>query len=252
MAPMVLCAGCTDAVAADARCPTCGEPDPLLAASSARELRDEGLLDQVGVALAAQAELAGRVAAQRASTASRLLAETVVLRGRLRRQANTLRARLAEERELVPRLREALGLVDQALGQADRGGPTGVSWRMSARLPRDRTCPTVARRLLEEYAREELGESQSDDAMLIASELATNAFLHGDGEIVLSVARAADRLLIEVHDDGHPERIDVVPAHERDDHGRGLWIVEQLASDWGHPSGQRTRVGRSRARPPGG
>jgi two-component sensor histidine kinase len=95
------------------------------------------------------------------------------------------------------------------------------------------SCPTVARRLLEEYAREELGERQSEDALLIASELATNAFLHGDGEIVLSVSRVQDRLRIEVRDDGRPERIDVVPEQERDERGRGLWIVEQLASDWG-------------------
>jgi anti-sigma regulatory factor (Ser/Thr protein kinase) len=238
MTPMVLCLECSDAVAADARCPTCGNADPLLHGSSASELRDEGLLDQVGVALAAQAELARRVAAERADTASRLLAEGVVLRGRLRQQRSTLRARVAEEKQLVPKLKETLGLVDQALDLADRRGATGASWKMSARLPRDRTCPTVARRLLDEYARQELDERESEDTRLIASELATNAFVHGMGEIVLSIFRSEDRLRIELRDEGNPERIDVLAENERDRGGHGLWIVDQLATEWGSLGGK--------------
>jgi hypothetical protein len=51
------------------------------------------------------------------------------------------------------------------------------------------------------------------------------------------VSRVEDRLRIEVLDEGHPARIDVVPEQERDDGGRGLWVVEQLASDWGAVDG---------------
>jgi anti-sigma regulatory factor (Ser/Thr protein kinase) len=39
--------------------------------------------------------------------------------------------------------------------------------------------------------------------MLIASELAGNAFLHGDGAIVLTVHRAEEQLRIEMLDEGH-------------------------------------------------
>jgi anti-sigma regulatory factor (Ser/Thr protein kinase) len=69
--------------------------------------------------------------------------------------------------------------------------------------------------------------------MLIASELVTNAFFHGRGAIMLRVSRRDDRLRIEVVDEGCPDRIDVVAEERRDDRGRGLWIVEQLARDWG-------------------
>ena len=73
--------------------------------------------------------------------------------------------------------------------------------------------------------------------MLIVSELATNAFLRGEGAIVLSVRRLDDRLRIEVLDEGRPDRIDVVPEAHRGDGGRGLWIVEQLATSWGTVAG---------------
>lgn len=98
---------------------------------------------------------------------------------------------------------------------------------------RDASCPRVARGLLEKYAWEELDEPQGEDAMLIASELATNAFGHGDGVIVLKLNRADDRLRVEVLDEGHPDHIGVVAESERHQGGRGLWIVEQLASDRG-------------------
>jgi anti-sigma regulatory factor (Ser/Thr protein kinase) len=65
----------------------------------------------------------------------------------------------------------------------------------------------------------------------------TNAFLHGDGAIVLNVDRDGDRLRIAVLDEGHPDHIGVIPENERNLGGRGLWIIEQLASDWGVVAG---------------
>jgi anti-sigma regulatory factor (Ser/Thr protein kinase) len=194
---------------------------------------DEALLEQVGVALAAPGRPSTRTAARRVETASRLFEEAVVLRSRLRRQAVLLRARVAERRGLLPGMREALDRVEGALVQTRGSRKVGGPWRVRAGLPRNPTCATIARRLLEEYVREELGEQQREDAMLIASELVTNAFVHGDGEIRFVVSRVEDRLRIDVLDEGHPDRIHVVPEEERDDGGRGLWVVQQLASDWG-------------------
>jgi hypothetical protein len=47
--------------------------------------------------------------------------------------------------------------VQDALERADRSRLRGRAWSLTARLPRDSSCPRVARGLLEEYAREELG-----------------------------------------------------------------------------------------------
>ena len=143
---MVLCGGCGDVVPSTAACATCGSPEPGLPGSTAAELLDEGLLDRVGVALAAQAALARRTAAERVAVASRLYEEAVVLRRRLRRQQALLRARGAARSELMPRVMEALHRVDGALETASVGG--APRWTVSARLPRDRSCSAVARELL--------------------------------------------------------------------------------------------------------
>ena len=73
-----------------------------------------------------------------------------------------------------------------------------------------------------------------DDALLMVSELVTNAVRHGDPDIVLSLFRRADRLRIEVYDSG--TRLPVLPHHQPSADrptGRGLLIVAATAADWG-------------------
>jgi anti-sigma regulatory factor (Ser/Thr protein kinase) len=76
-------------------------------------------------------------------------------------------------------------------------------------------------------------------AELIVSELVTNEIVHGnvpvDTRIDVTVLRFADRLRIEV---AHPGPADGFEPHVRDatpldDIGRGLLIVEAVASRWG-------------------
>jgi anti-sigma regulatory factor (Ser/Thr protein kinase) len=84
-----------------------------------------------------------------------------------------------------------------------------------------------------------------DDALLVTSELFTNAVLHGSGRIDLYVTLDPEALRIAVVDDGRrtPERWQrrgVTPTLG----GRGLRIVDSVASTWGNnfdPTG-RTRV----------
>lgn len=117
---------------------------------------------------------------------------------------------------------------------------TGAAGRaFTAQLPRDRSCAWVARRLLEEYAQDELRPREREDALLIVSELVTNAFRHGQGKIELSIEWLAGRLRLEVHDGGPPARLDVVAEAHRDAGGYGLWLVAQLASDWGVADGEK-------------
>ncbi|WP_244189188.1 ATP-binding protein [Streptomyces incarnatus] len=74
-----------------------------------------------------------------------------------------------------------------------------------------------------------------DDAVLVTSELVTNALVHAAGErITCRLHGTADRIRIEVEDqDGGPTR----PAARRpgadDQHGRGLFLVDALCRDWG-------------------
>jgi anti-sigma regulatory factor (Ser/Thr protein kinase) len=127
--------------------------------------------------------------------------------------------------------------VDEALLVFGGPPPVHPDWSLRARLPRDRTCPMVARRLVEGHVREDLDDRVAEIAMLIVSELATNALLHGEGRIVLAVSRRGDRLLIEVSDEGHPAHIGVVEQDATGIGRRGLFLVDRLATRWGATDG---------------
>jgi anti-sigma regulatory factor (Ser/Thr protein kinase)/anti-anti-sigma regulatory factor len=81
-----------------------------------------------------------------------------------------------------------------------------------------------------------------DRAVLLASELVTNAIVHARTELVLRVELRGDLLHLAVRD-GSPRLLrlvtDPVPDPEAEG-GRGLLVVEQLARAWGvnrHPDG---------------
>lgn len=233
----VLCGGCANPVAARALCPVCGDTSRSSGAPLPATELDEALLQQVGVALAAQLELAAQTAATRMEATAGLIDRTLGLRGRLRRQRALLRERVDERGEHARGLREALARVDEALQAAGGLESAHPDWALRARLPRDRTCPMVARRLVEGQAGEDLAERDTQAATLIASELVTNALLHGAGAIVLVVSRSADRLRIEVLDEGHPSRLGVIALEDHGIGGRGLFLVDQLATSWGAVEG---------------
>ena len=71
-----------------------------------------------------------------------------------------------------------------------------------------------------------------DALALLVSEVATNALLHGRGEVQLSVAQRARRLRVEVTDasDQRPVRRDASYLAEG---GRGLALLDQLSASWG-------------------
>ena len=71
-----------------------------------------------------------------------------------------------------------------------------------------------------------------DTAVLLASEIVTNAFLHGRSRTRLAVATSTTHVRVEVSDDNsrHP----ITPAPDTDAlDGRGITIVQMLASAWG-------------------
>ncbi|WP_116248340.1 ATP-binding protein [Nocardiopsis sp. FIRDI 009] len=83
-------------------------------------------------------------------------------------------------------------------------------------------------------------ESPRHDALLILSEIATNALLHdpagrGGGAFFVSVFMYANCLRVAVRATGGPAvpRLEVVPADPYAEHGRGLFLVNSLADTWG-------------------
>lgn len=73
----------------------------------------------------------------------------------------------------------------------------------------------------------------TDAAVLLTSELVTNAIKHAAGETVtLGIRRGRDRLRVEVHDTSLslPVLTDTPAAAEA---GRGLMLVASLSAEWG-------------------
>lgn len=98
--------------------------------------------------------------------------------------------------------------------------------------PSDR-APALARRFVAERFRE-WGIADDSDARVVVSELVTNSLVHGDGPIVVRVLRDErdGRPVIEAWDGGEGR-----PVVQPEDHaatcGRGLFMVSQLAVEWG-------------------
>lgn len=90
-----------------------------------------------------------------------------------------------------------------------------------------------ARRLVaQECAVAGLCEEASASAVLLTSEVVTNAFIHGRSEARLAVRASRGSVRVEVADDNsrHPQQQS--PQHGALD-GRGLWILEVTATSWG-------------------
>ena len=81
-----------------------------------------------------------------------------------------------------------------------------------------------------------------DTAVLLTSEIVTNAVLHGGGNFTLWVEVRADRLRVSVVDD-NPRPPEVLRVGTEREHGRGMAIVASEASAWGaHLDGHKKTV----------
>ncbi|MBW3557634.1 MAG: ATP-binding protein [Actinobacteria bacterium] len=98
-------------------------------------------------------------------------------------------------------------------------------------LPSDPTIASFARRAVKEAC---AGVTVDLDALILCtSELVTNALLHADPPMELEVSVRGSWLRVAVHDSGTNmvQRRSRVPPDALS--GRGLDIVEMLASGWG-------------------
>ena len=82
----------------------------------------------------------------------------------------------------------------------------------------------------------DLGTDVRDAAVLMVSELATNAIVHAGSGFEVGIERTATCLRVEVTDIGAGEpKLQSPPSSEP--HGRGLRIVQELADQWGMDHG---------------
>jgi signal transduction histidine kinase len=103
----------------------------------------------------------------------------------------------------------------------------------------DRYAPKIVRQALEELP--EL-DCAREDALLVASELVSNAVRHSqctDGQTLTVRARCVeDRLCISVVDPGVSGRRAEVVERPPERGGLGLKVVEQLSERWGAKRGR--------------
>ena len=103
-------------------------------------------------------------------------------------------------------------------------------------LPSTVDAPRVARRLLGQWL-SQLTPQELNSSRLLASELVTNAVVHGQGTVILRAELDEDRLLVEVIDEGHGFERTVRLRDFESVGGHGLEIVDTVASRWGTHEG---------------
>lgn len=115
---------------------------------------------------------------------------------------------------------------------------------LELRLSCDEQAPGAVREALSGVSD---GNPAFGDAMLVASELVTNAVQHSgcrpDDQLEVLVAHRDDHLIISVIDPG-ASRGTARPAGPTDEAfgGFGLMVIQQLASQWGEERGDGYRV----------
>ena len=100
------------------------------------------------------------------------------------------------------------------------------------RLDPSAVAPAQARRAVRDVAFPVVNGEVADTAELLASELVTNAVMHGTGFVTLAIDRCEQTLEVSVGDDS-PGIPQVQPERPLSLGGRGLRMVAALAGEWG-------------------
>src|SRR5664279_2123271 len=128
----------------------------------------------------------------------------------------------------------------------DRSGRTApVSLDGGAHVPHRVDSVPAARSFLAKLLKGwNLSDAVIDDASLLTTELLTNAVVHGAGVVDLSIKVGDGVLHVGVHDDGAecPEVCDVSTDSVG---GRGVWLVQSIAQDWGSESARGDEPGKT-------
>jgi anti-anti-sigma factor len=139
-------------------------------------------------------------------------------------------------------LLEITGLTERLVLASEPGEPSAEQRyleRVDLELPRDPSAPGRARAELRQAIERRFGELETATAVLLASELVTNAVIHpapgNDQPIAFRISAYPNRVLVEVIDSGPGFDPDRLPerAPKPESGGRGLMVVDRLASRWG-------------------
>lgn len=109
--------------------------------------------------------------------------------------------------------------------------------RVDIELPPEPGSPRRARAEVRRAIEGVATEMELSAALLLTSELTTNAVIHPDaaaeGPIELKITVYPERIRVEVTDGGSGFDPTVLPQRPPEDGGRGLLVVDRLASRWG-------------------
>ncbi|MER7207480.1 ATP-binding protein [Streptosporangium sp. NPDC000239] len=106
-------------------------------------------------------------------------------------------------------------------------------------LPGEISSVPAARRHVRELL-DSVGHTDNDDALLLVTEIVSNAVRHSrsgrpGGRVTVSVAAHDGTIHIDVTDGGSADRHPRLCSKVDTDSGggRGLWLVQEIASAWG-------------------
>jgi anti-sigma regulatory factor (Ser/Thr protein kinase) len=108
-----------------------------------------------------------------------------------------------------------------------------MSGSFEAELARNVHAPRTARQRIREWFGTGLQEEELETALLLVSELVTNAVRHGEGGVTLKGDLDEDRLLVEVIDQGGGLERSIRERDFEGVEGWGLRLVDAAASRWG-------------------
>jgi anti-sigma regulatory factor (Ser/Thr protein kinase) len=110
--------------------------------------------------------------------------------------------------------------------------PAGDGPRACARLNGEPASARAARRFVADTLSDWSCGHLADDAALLVSELVTNAVIHARSDVALRLWRTGSGIRVEIAD-RDPKPVVRRPADPEALGGRGLYLVDTLARDWG-------------------
>jgi anti-sigma regulatory factor (Ser/Thr protein kinase) len=111
-------------------------------------------------------------------------------------------------------------------------GPTARWLAVGTEFDPEPTAPRAARAFLKDVLAVWDCDDEDQVAAVLTSEVVTNAIRHTAGKVSLRITLAVDIIRVEATD-GEPGPVRALPLDVTADGGRGLFLVEMLARDWG-------------------